>query len=271
MKLRWHSARCVMFTSVICLPLVTPVRAYDYESVHRVEPGEIISADMINELFEQVESVSRAATADDFLGTWKGTFYTEWTVANGWATDSVSGCRFLTNATVLFTNTGPGSYEIRTSAPNPFQASYGEAYIHGYRVEGGGLLIDWYGVYSVRKLGENRISLERTARGTTERCAFLAVLDRQGVPPRKPKLTSASVLGRDVILTWQDNSDDEDSFVVWRKDNLSGSYSNVCTTGGNVVCFTNTVPASGIYWYRIAATNSFGICVGSNVKRVVVP
>ncbi|NCC51206.1 MAG: fibronectin type III domain-containing protein [Spartobacteria bacterium] len=101
--------------------------------------------------------------------------------------------------------------------------------------------------------------------------AYMIVLDKAAIPPEKPHLTSAVATEGSVTLTWEDRSDNESGFVVWRRDKLSGIYSNVQDVAVNATSCTNSVYGSGFYWYRIAATNSAGISRGSNVKRVVVP
>jgi len=248
-----------------------PLRADDYKSAHRVEPGDIISADMLNELFEEIEEARRTITADDLVGTWKGASYgprnayePEWFFSDEYQ------CWSLTNVTIVFSKVATDHYEVATSAPNPFESDRSLA-VSGRVGVVEGKLFGACGVFTIDRISGSRIRLTRDAASIVADIAQLVALDRQNIPPRKPRLLSASASSQDVVLTWQDNSDDEDVFVVLRRDKLSGSYSNVCTVAADVTCWTNTVPAAGFYWYRIAATNSCGSSLGSNVKRVVVP
>lgn len=251
------------------------IRAEDYDSAHRVEPGDIISADMINELFDTIKEARRSITMADLIGTWKGTFYGIGNdpahVAPGWSTETAPYYVYQTNVTVNFTDMAGDFCEIFTSTPSPFEQEYTGMHTGRASVVQGMLFVVGMqvgiGPYLIDRISADRIRLARSGTGKT----YLGVLDRQNVPPRKPKLLSAEAAGTEVALTWQDNSDDEDAFTILRRDKLSGSYSNIETVAANTTCWTNTVSASGFYWYRIAATNSCGLSMGSNVKRVVVP
>ena len=59
--------------------------------------------------------------------------------------------------------------------------------------------------------------------------------------------------------------------VIYRRDKLTGSYSNVYVAATNTVSYTNTVSSAGVYWYRVSATNANGESSGSNVRKIVVP
>ncbi len=249
------------------------VRSDDYESVHRVEAGDIISADMINELFDAIENSRRSITADDLIGTWVGTFYAKASVVqsygNGWQTNALALYAFQTNVAVTFSQTGPGSYELQTSAPNPFRCNSPSALTSPFEVKEGTLFLWTSGPYTIDRISEHRIRLSHPT--VDSQYSFLGTLDRRNLPPKKPKLLSASVSNHDVVLAWEDNSDDEDGFNILRRDRPSGTYSNVCTVASDTTCVTNIVPSSGFFWYRIVSTNRYGESVGSNVKRVVVP
>ena len=58
-----------------------------------------------------------------------------------------------------------------------------------------------------------------------------------------------------VQLSWTDNSDNEESFVIERKS--EGEYVEVATVAANITQYTDDVEA-GSYQYRVKAVNQFG-------------
>ena len=73
-----------------------------------------------------------------------------------------------------------------------------------------------------------------------------------------PTSVSASATETQVTLTWQDNSDNEDGFVIERSDADSLAFSQVGTTGADSTSFVDaTVSEGAAYVYRVKANNSF--------------
>lgn len=70
-----------------------------------------------------------------------------------------------------------------------------------------------------------------------------------------------------ITLLWQDNADNEDSFVVQRSTaGPSGPWEVVATPPANSTQYDDTGLADGVtYWYRVAATNGIGMSGYSNV------
>lgn len=265
-------ARCTVILALVSImaPLLPCSHAGDYDSAHRIEPGDPVSADVLNELFDAVKEAERSMTVDDLLGTWKGTSYAgAGSAVPEWRTHPPQGYLVLTNVTVTFIHTEEGTNWITTSAPNPFYTTDSNSANMIVEITEGSLWVENTCPYTIDKIGKDRIRLSRHAIYAYQ--PRLLTLDRQNIPPEKPKLLSASVSDLDVVLLWADRSDDETGFAIHRRDSLSGSYSNILNVASNVMCCTNAVPASGIYWYRILATNGCGCSVGSNVKRVIVP
>ena len=73
-----------------------------------------------------------------------------------------------------------------------------------------------------------------------------------------------------VSLAWTDNSTNETSFNVLRRDTLEGNWDNVTNTAADVTSYSDTVTAAGTYWYRVSATNGYGDSTGTTVVEVVV-
>ena len=62
-----------------------------------------------------------------------------------------------------------------------------------------------------------------------------------------------------ITVTWQDNSNTEDGFVLERREGLDGEWAEAATTAANVTEYTDTglTPATG-YFYRLYAFNDAG-------------
>jgi hypothetical protein len=81
----------------------------------------------------------------------------------------------------------------------------------------------------------------------------------QSVAPAAPSnLVAQSVTTSDVKLAWQDNSNNEGSFVIERSTD-GQMFARVGNTAANVATFTETGLTAGTsYWYRVSAANAAG-------------
>jgi len=71
------------------------------------------------------------------------------------------------------------------------------------------------------------------------------------------------------ILSWADNSNNEDSFFVERSTSMSGGYIQVATVAANVRSYTdNTLFRKTTYFYRVRSGNAGGKSTYSNVASV---
>ena len=96
---------------------------------------------------------------------------------------------------------------------------------------------------------------------------------------------TTTLFGADLRLEWQDNSNNEDGFEIWRQTN-DGEWLLIGATGPNVVTFSDRVIPIGVTLsYQVRAWNQFGesgftnvVSIGtfppaapSNLKGAVVP
>ncbi len=89
-----------------------------------------------------------------------------------------------------------------------------------------------------------------------------AVAFGQVTPPAAPSSLQANVIqdALGILLTWQDNADNEDSYVVERSTaGANGPWQVVATLAPNSVNHADGGLTDGVtYWYRVAALNSAG-------------
>ncbi len=89
-------------------------------------------------------------------------------------------------------------------------------------------------------------------------------------PSAPSALTSSNGQGKgSVLLTWADNSDNEDNFLIERSLSPAGGYIQVASAAGNARTYTdNTAFRKTTYFYRIRAANSGGRSSYSNVSTL---
>lgn len=92
------------------------------------------------------------------------------------------------------------------------------------------------------------------------------------MPPLAPTgLSSSNVTSRSVRLSWADQSNNEERFVIQRQVG-NGNWVEIGTTRANTTSFTDsTVRNLGTVKYRVRAANSVGDSAWSNVITVRVP
>ena len=86
-------------------------------------------------------------------------------------------------------------------------------------------------------------------------------------PPTAPTLVNVIGTSNNILLQWNDNSNNEDGFKIERKDGTSGTYTQIGTTGANVNVYADSGLQFGkVYCYRVRAYNSAGNSDYSNEK-----
>lgn len=240
------------------------------------EDGQVISADVLNDLFGSIRNTTVGfESASELTGSWSCTQYEVggsatsgmpnsvfvkdastgvWSASNTW-TFSNSGT--MLNATRYLVGTMSGANNTGICALNTGNSSYN---------------------YSVT-LAEGYLLLgEKTMQAS---CVTPPVaLQIQKVSPYKFKYLLSSGFGictannqppaiptklaiSSGTLSWEDNSSDETAFVVMKKSS-GGSWAEYATVGSNTTTYKDGSSASGDK-YRIKARNSSGDSLASNL------
>ena len=93
----------------------------------------------------------------------------------------------------------------------------------------------------------------------------------QARPAAPANLTAASPNKTEVVLNWQDTSDNESSFLVERSTSVDSGYAQIATTGAGITsCTDRAVTKKTTYYYRVRAANSGGNSAYSNVASARV-
>lgn len=94
-----------------------------------------------------------------------------------------------------------------------------------------------------------------------------------GVLPNTPTgLKLKASYSNEVTVSWTDTADNETGFLVQRRDNNGGSWTDAGSVGANTSTFVDTAVSGGRnYSYRVLAFNDNGQGVWSNENNVVTP
>jgi len=89
------------------------------------------------------------------------------------------------------------------------------------------------------------------------------------IPSAPSNLRSTSSISNSISLAWNDNSNNEDNFVLERALSSTGPWTTVVTLALNTVLYVDSGLTPGTtYYYRIKALNGAGSSVYSNVYSV---
>tara|TARA_B100001559_G_scaffold320518_1_gene332962 strand:+ start:369 stop:1175 length:807 start_codon:yes stop_codon:yes gene_type:complete len=248
----------------------------DYKSANRLQDGDVISADVFNDILDRIELTLKSASASDLVGTWDvvqticpsgalGNCTSLSVTGAGTAVDNLYRQRA---DTVTFSDDGDGTFSFQTSNYCAFvRTGAGNSPCSGgYAVVDGRFILNsgGFAAYTFRKVSNTRIVLGMNASGSG---SFNIIrLDKKNLAPNPPTALSASLSGSSVSLSWTASEGGATSYTVKAKTSATGTYSDVVTNNSGTT-YTDTL-SSGTKWYRVFAVNSDGTSVGSNVVSV---
>ena len=93
-----------------------------------------------------------------------------------------------------------------------------------------------------------------------------ATTSGSGTPPAAPtSLDAAAVSSTKIDLTWVDNANNEDGFLIQRKIGVGGTFEDLDTVGPNTVGYGDTTCSpETTYCYQVRAYNTYGDSAWSN-------
>jgi hypothetical protein len=275
--------KILIATIILCFSL-SPIHAEDYETTHTFGAGDIISAEMMNEIFNKIQFANAPVSSDTILGRWECTATQKYgsnhlgTKPAGLTSDNDNLYEYRSD-NVTFVDDGDGTYSYTTSPYNiiksndPASTGFGKFNIQNnvlyLEYSAGGSAGDGEVWAKMQKVSSTSIIFDHQLHGTNN--AIFYECDKQATPPTNPTAFASATTGLSNGLTWTDNSSDETGFKVYKKTSATGSWVLIdagagLTVNSNIVTYTDTVSAAGDNWYRVKANNvNNGDSVGSKV------
>ncbi|MCW8960585.1 MAG: fibronectin type III domain-containing protein [Ignavibacteriaceae bacterium] len=99
------------------------------------------------------------------------------------------------------------------------------------------------------------------------------VVFQPSLPPDPPSNLVAQFIPSplSVELTWTDNSNNENGFIIERESQGLDAYVAIDTVSANTNLFVDNTVSYLTYNYRVTAFNAFGQSAYSNIAQIVVP
>ena len=256
----------------------------DYKSAVRLKEGDVISAEVFNDIMDRIELTLKAVSSEDLLGSWeltqtvcpygsqKNCFSNLYQEGYGNHNDNLFRQR---TDIISFLDDGDGTYSFQQSNYCSFLVSNGSndaemdspckksyAVIDRKFIVNGVFAPTFIAkIYDVKRISETRLLLT-----SLDADMNFVRLDKINLPPNPPTALSASLSGSSVSLSWTASEGGATSYTVKAKTSATGTYSDVVTNNSGTT-FTDTL-SSGTKWYRVFGVNSDGTSIGSNVVSV---
>ena len=266
----------------------------DFETPHEFKSGDIISAEMMNELFEYIKNANKMISASELIGTWSCLRYTRsdsckppplgtWTVG----TDSLYR---YNSGTLVMIDDGDNTYSYTTSIPNIFSCEATESVgLGNWVVKNNVLFITFSRNGTAGALDETgmkliflkKVSSSRLLMESGDIKPVFAECDKQNLPPNPPSSLTyalpADNTSSSITLTWTDTTSNQTESVtgykVIRKTVVTDNFTTVSTITDNTTrTYADTnVSDNGTYWYRVLAYNTIGDGTPSKVVNASFP
>lgn len=257
--------------------------ATDSAVPYSFEDGEVISADVMNDLFAQLQNVTVGfEKVEELNGVWTcsqydvgdppaaefpARFFTlntttgVYEASNTWTFDTVSGTTTLTTTDYLV-----GSYNSGNNGGGVCPVNTGNTtYDYSVFLAEGYLLLGQKAMLSGCVTTPVALKIQKASpfKFKYDTTAGFGICIKRDQPPSIPsnlQLTSNGV-------RWADNSTNESSFVVTKRSASGGGWQELAELPANTTVFDDPTMASGDT-YRVFARNQNGASLGSNVVRV---
>ena len=237
-----------------------------------LNPGDVISADMVKDIFDRISGVSSGMTSEELDGTWICTSFNR-TVGtlNGYSANS-DGIGSSMSQDITFTKQSDDTFIVT------YQNNLGQNSISTSENTCKGKIIDGAlfvattaetgncynsGLYGMKRLSKQCLVWEVT---NSFPLASATSCQKKSPAPLAPTNLTATLSGSSVSLSWTAGDSNTVSYTVKAKTSNTGTYSDVITEN-NGTTFTDTL-SSGTKWYRVYGVNASGTSTGSNVVSV---
>ena len=261
-----------LLATLIMMP--TSLFGAEFETAHEFSAGDTISADMMNELFENIKLSKTVILSSDLVGTWSCKVSVRYSNNNvsDWTVDSDSLYNQLTSE-ITFSADGDGTYSYQSSAPNPFYATDARAIGSGYNyIVSSNSFYFKYPRWNEGSQGDQKANYHLSKISKTSYFFTLGfsdlqptpdslICDKQNLPPNRPSSLTFDNSSSSITLTWTDSQTEAvTGYKVIRKTVVTDNFTTVSTIADNTTrTYEDTdVSTGGTYWYRVRAYNING-------------
>ena len=285
--------------TIFCLLFSFGLMAKDYKSLQRLNEGDVISAEVFNDILDRIELSLKTTTEEDFVGSWDvvQTICPDGALGNC-SNNSVTGTTSAVDNlfrqridTVTFSDDGDGTYSLQTEnycafVRTHFAATDNLSCTKEFAVIDGNFIIrdvgsSRYAAYRLKKISNTRIVLSMNANASA---SFNIIrLDKKNLPPEPPANLSATNSSGTISLSWdavvatetflvdgttpvKQSEGAASSYKIQSKDAADGTYTDLATATTN--SYTDTITSGTTRWYRVYAVNEYGTSKGSNVVSI---
>ncbi len=272
--------------------------ADDYKTAQRFAAGDVVSADVLNDILDRIELTLKPIAVSDLVGTWEVKQYFckdgDFGAANFCdgdeeiTTTGVEGEVFPARTdTLTIADNGDGTFSWTSAAyqllynankkdtmtPNTGNLTHScfilPAQILGCKMsttnnQGGRRIISYM---NMKRTSETQIIAYWGPSVGGYNFNHL-IMNKKTQAPVAPTSLTATVSSGSIALTWTAGDATEDSYDVQRKSSATGTYTSIGLPTTESYTDTTGV-ATTTYWYRVFAKNTNGTSIGSNVISVV--
>ena len=238
-----------------------------------LNPGDVISADMVKDIFDRISGVSSGMTPEELDGTWMCTSFNRIVgTLNGYSANP-DGIGSSMSQDITFTKQSDDTFIVtyqndlggNTISSPPGNICKGKLIDGALFTIGSAETGDCYnaGLYGMKKLSKQCFVWEVT---NSFPLASATSCQKKSPVPLAPTNLTATLSGSSVSLSWTAGDSNTASYTVKAKTSNTGTYNDVITDN-NDTSFTDTL-SSGTKWYRVYGVNASGTSAGSNVVSV---
>ena len=280
--------------------------ADDYKTAQRFKDGDVMSADVLNDILDRIELALKPIERDELVGVWSAVQYFCGRISSDPTDISGSdGCD--TNGEMTGGNYDSGFAYIRSDTAtisaveddaNAFDVSFGSfnmLFNHAFALQSfqkinssvthrcsiidGAAILGCAQDSSIINDGKRLSSYYNVQRlsGTKIKLFWgpvrggglfnTVILDKNGLPASAPTSLELAAQSGSIALSWTAGDTTATGYDIQRKTTFDGTYASIGT--GTDVGFTDlSVTAGTTYWYRVFATNANGTSIGSNVVKL---
>ena len=240
-----------------------------------LNPGDVISADMVKDIFDRISGVSSGMTPEELDGIWmcEAQGSTGDGLNNGYTPNS-DGIGASMTQEINFSKQSDDTFLVNyQNKLSPFPQTSGPFVCRG-KLNNGALFTMIHqvnetcstpGIFSMRKVSKS--CFVWMASNALNNGAITC--QKKTLVPLAPTDLTATLSGSSVSLSWAAGDSSTVSYTVKAKTSNTGTYSDVITEN-NGTAYTDTL-SSGTKWYRVYGINSAGTSTGSNVVSVTAP